>query len=98
MPKRVALVQRIYDRYSEEGLVVLAISVDRQKQVVPSYIWENGYTFPVLLADGEVQLAYKVHGIPALYLIDREGSVRFYQRGFRPGLEERISGTISGLL
>ena len=96
--KELPLIQRIYDRYKDEGLVVLTISVDRQQSIVSSYMWENGYTFPVLLADSEVQLAYKVRGIPALFLLDRKGSVRFYQRGFKPRLEEKISGTISKLL
>lgn len=96
--RELPLIQRIYDRYKDEGLVVLAISVDRQRGIVSSYMWENGYTFPVLLADSQVRLTYKVRGIPALYLIDRQGSVRFYQRGFKPGLEEKISGAISRLL
>ena len=91
-------IQRAYDRYKEKGLVVLTINLDLRRDTVAYYMSENGYTFPVLLSDGEVQLAYNVRGIPTLYIIDEEGIVRFYQRGIKPGLKKKMSGTISRLL
>ncbi len=96
--KELPLIQRAYDRYKEKGLVVLTINTDLQREVVPYYMSENGYTFPVLFADGKIQLAYNVRGIPALFIIDENGSVRFYRRGFNPGLQEEISRMMSRLL
>ena len=96
--KELPLIQRAYDRYKEKGLVVLTINTDLRREIVPYYMSENGYTFPVLFADGKIQLAYNVRGIPALFIIDENGSVRFYRRGFNPGLQEEVFRMMSRLL
>ena len=96
--KELPHIQRIHDQYREKGLIVLAISTDQQKNAVRSFWADNGYTFPTLYADGRVQSAYEVRGIPALYLIDREGVVRFHKTGYGPGGEREIEREVVELL
>ena len=91
-------IQRIYEQHRDKGLVVLAISTDQQRDAVRLFVDENAYTFPVLFADGKVQPDYKVREIPAVYLIDREGTIRFHHVGYAPGGEKELEQQVEKLL
>ena len=80
--KELPHIQRIHEKYQNDGLVVLAISTDRQRDKVRPYVDKNGYTFPVLFADGDVRSSYKISAIPVVYLIDRKSLIQFHQRGY----------------
>ena len=57
-----------------EDLVVLAVNVMEEKDIVQEYIDEGGYDFEVVLdKDGAVTRTYLVGGFPTSYFIDKEG-------------------------
>ena len=96
--KELPHIQRFHEQYRDKGLVVLAISTDRAKEKVRPFVEKHAYTFPVLFADEKVASAYKVRGIPVVYLIDREGAVQVHQVGYSPGGEKRIEQQVKKLL
>jgi peroxiredoxin len=64
----------------------VAVSIDSDRTKVPPFVEKNDYRFPVLLSDGRFQEDYVGgEGIPQLYIIDRDGNIRFHKRGFAPG-------------
>lgn len=70
-------------RFADQGLAVIGISIDDpgRKDRVAAKVAELGIAFPVIY-DGkggksEIALANKVLAIPATFLIDRKGRVRF---------------------
>jgi peroxiredoxin len=70
-------MERLYQRFKDRGLVVLAISVDAPgSSAVVSFARELGLTYPIGL-DPKMTLArqYGVHGLPASFLLDRTGAV-----------------------
>jgi peroxiredoxin len=73
-------LQRAYDRYGEQGLVVLGVNwtqVDERRDV-EAFVSEIGLTFPILL-DEQGQVAeglYNILGLPTTIFIDRQGIVR----------------------
>lgn len=89
--------QALQDRMGEDGdVVVLAVAsavlegadpgepaeVDGARETVAAFIEDTGFTFPVLFdADGEVWSIYQQEGIPANYIIDRQGNVRLLVTG-----------------
>ncbi|MFC1539438.1 TlpA family protein disulfide reductase, partial [Candidatus Latescibacterota bacterium] len=81
-------IQLLHDKYSDDGLIILAISSDRNEGAVRLFLEKNNYTFQVLIADGKVQKDYQIRGIPTVYMIDRDGVVRFHHVGYDP-LEEK---------
>jgi len=91
-------IQQIHEKYQDQGLVVLAISTDHQKSAVRPFVEKNGYTFPVLFVDEEVENVYQIRGIPVVYLIDRTGVIRFDKVGFCPGGEKEIERQVEQLL
>jgi len=65
-------LQRLYEE--NEDLVVLAVNVMEEKEVVEKYIIQGGYSFPVLLDEkGYVSITYLVSGFPTSYFVDKEG-------------------------
>lgn len=94
--EKMPIIQQFYEEHKDQGVVVLAVSstvvemrggndadaAEAAQDQVKRFIEENGFTFPVILdRHSEGWDIYQQRGIPANYVIDREGVVRF----FRPG-------------
>jgi peroxiredoxin len=72
-------IQRVYQEYQDDGLVVLAINATNQDNIadVISFIAENGLSFPILFdRDGEISRKYNLYSLPTSYFIDQDGIIR----------------------
>lgn len=73
--KEMPDLQALYDKYKEQGLLVLSISDEGTSNVVP-FIKERNISYPVLLDPGrKVNQLYQVEGIPKSFVYDREGKL-----------------------
>lgn len=82
-------------RYGSDGLVVIAVNVDKDKKAAMQFIKENPANFKIGFdPEGDVAKAYQVRGMPSTYLIDRDGRARIAHIGYRQkdklALEEEI--------
>jgi peroxiredoxin len=70
-------LQEFYDKYSEQGVIMIAINQYEKESVVKAYIGGKNYTFTVI-ADSKKQLhgSYSNWGVPTTFFIDEEGVVR----------------------
>jgi len=81
-PCRVEMpaLDRLYRQYRDDGLVVVAVSVDAGSdaaRLVRRFVADLGLAFPVLLDPaGTVQDRFGVNGLPTTFLIDRTGRIR----------------------
>lgn len=79
-------MERLYQKFREQGLVVLAVSNDSEGSTrsVARFVKENGFTFPVGL-DPRLRVAslYGVRVLPASLIIDRKGSITHIALGPR---------------
>ena len=75
--KEMPSMEALRQKYSQQDLLVVAISIDEgAKSRVASYVKSLQLGFPILLdPEGEVSDLYKVSGLPASYLIDRNGKL-----------------------
>jgi len=75
--KEMPGMQRLWQRYKDQGLVVVAVSVDKGSlKRVLSFVKRHVLTYPVLLdPTGEVQNRYEVVGLPMSYIIGRDGKI-----------------------
>jgi cytochrome c biogenesis protein CcmG/thiol:disulfide interchange protein DsbE len=90
-------LQNLLDEYEDDGLVVVAVSVDSSKTVsgVKPYIRGNGYTFTVLLdTDGNAKQTLGVPYEPYTFLVDCEGNVIHEKLGYRKGDEKVLEEAI----
>lgn len=70
-------MERLYQRYKERGLVILALSVDTEgAPIVVPFVKEYKLTFPVGL-DPKMSVAerYGVRGLPTSFLVDQQGAL-----------------------
>ncbi len=73
--KEMPDLQALYDKYKDQGLVVLSISDEEAAKVTP-FIAERKISYPVLLDPGrKVNDAFAVEGIPKSFVYDREGKL-----------------------
>lgn len=73
--KEMPDLQALYDKYKDQGFVVLSISDEAAAKVQP-FIAERRISYPVLLDPGRnVNDRFKVEGIPKSFVYDREGKL-----------------------
>jgi len=68
-------IERLWQRYRDQGLVILAISVDEgMERRIATFVKRLNLSLPILL-DPESKVAdhYQVSGLPHSVLIDQEG-------------------------
>ncbi|MGE0791255.1 MAG: TlpA disulfide reductase family protein [Sandaracinaceae bacterium] len=95
----VPALERIYQRYRENGLVVIGVSEDRTVDNARGFLSRTSVSFPTMLdADHSVAGAYHPPTMPSSFIIDREGVVRHIHSGFRSGDAARIEREIRDLL
>jgi peroxiredoxin len=70
-------MQASYDKLRDKGFVVLAVNELEDVEKVAEHIKTHGHTFLVVMDhDNGVANRYGVVGLPASFLIDRQGIVR----------------------
>ena len=72
-------IQRLYDRFRESGLKVVAVAVDDPgfEERILDFVAERGFTFEILHeGTGTIEATFQTSGIPATFLIGRDGRIR----------------------
>jgi peroxiredoxin len=70
-------MQASYDKLRGQGLVVLAVNELEDTEKVIEHIRSHGHTFTVVMDhDNRVANRYGVVGLPASFIVDRQGIVR----------------------
>lgn len=91
----------LYKNFDKDGLVVLAVSIDRvtTKKDIPPFVNSMNLTFPVLVDSwGQTDKRYKLMGVPETYIIDQQGILREKIIGPRDWTVLDNLQTITGLL
>jgi peroxiredoxin len=92
-------LNRLYDKYRSSGFVLLGVNVDDDPRNAGGTAAKLGVRFPVLLdTEKKVSRLYDLNSMPATVLIDRDGRVRHYHRGYREGYEDTYDRQIRELL
>jgi len=94
-------LQQLHDKYREQGLSVLAVSVDspKSRSRVAPFIASQKYTFEVLLdTEGKVAQKYSAVAIPRTVLISPEGQIVYTSVGYKPTNEEQLDQAVRAVL
>ncbi len=94
-------VKKVYDKYNKKGFEIVGISLDRSRESLDKYIAQNNIRWPQYF-DGkywnnDIATDYGVKSIPATYLIDRKGKIRYKSlrgRQLEKAVEELIAEKI----
>ncbi len=77
-------LQSLYEEHRDTGFDVVGISMDTrdQKEAVGEFVEEYGVTYTILWDPRMRGMdSYRVMGLPATFLLDREGVIRWMQYG-----------------
>jgi len=100
-PCRFALpaYAKLYEKYGDSGLKVIAISVDHDATALTHYLRKNPVPFTIL-KDPKGRLAQQmgVTKMPTTFLIDREGKIEVFFPGFGTSMLERLKQHLAGML
>ena len=96
-------LQGLHQKFAKRGLRVIGMSVDDDSTVsqVPAFARMMHMTYTITAspqANSQAAQLYNAGGIPAQYLIDKKGVIRWAQEGFDPGEGPKLSALIQKLL
>ncbi len=75
-------IQARFERYQDDGFVVLAVNFDEQRGDVQAFRDEFGLTFQMLLDPGaEVQKLYRTRSYPSSFFVDRNRVIQVQHIG-----------------
>lgn len=80
--REMPALQRLADDLRDEAFLLWAINLQEEAPQIQPFTREIGLRVPVLLdLDGNVTRAYGVRGLPATFVIDRQGVLRLQRLG-----------------
>ncbi len=89
----------VHKRYAKDGLVVLAVNLDQNKQDVSRFLDKYPASFTVAFdPEGKVAEQYRLKGMPSSYLIDKQGNIVMSHIGFRHDDPDQLETRIKTLL
>ncbi len=70
-------MEKLYNKYKNDGLVILAIAGDREGlKVVKPFVEKRGLTFPILLdSKGRVSNTYGIFALPTTIIVGVDGII-----------------------
>ena len=92
-------IDALHKKYSSRGFTVLSICIERSESVVNKYLRKRQVSFPVLVdKSGEVADTYRFSGLPASFLIGKDGIIRHKHMGYGKELLKIYEREITDLL
>lgn len=97
--QEMPLLDGISKKYGKMGFVLYGINVDQDTAEAQKVLQKIKVTYPILF-DPESKLSslYKVEAMPSSVFIDKKGNIRFIDRGYVPGDEEKYIKQIQELI
>lgn len=84
---------------SEQGLVVVGVNLDEDRADATAFLSKHPVGFSVMTdAANSCPQAFGVEGMPAAYLIDRKGNIRYQHLGFRRDQSGQLRQQVEQLL
>ena len=92
-------LQDLNARYKADGLAVVGVSEDDDKGGIKEFANSFGADFPLLWdSDKSIAGKWEPGSMPATFIIDRKGLVRFMHHGYHDGEELEIEKEVKSLL
>lgn len=92
-------MNELHRKYSEKGLRIIAINVDKERADIDTFLRKNPAQFIIAFdAAGQTPKQYQVKGMPSSYLIGRAGQLLNIHQGFKNADREQIERSIQEAL
>lgn len=87
------------ERYATQGLVILAINLDKKRDAADAFLGEFPVQFPVAFDPlGLSAEAFNVEGMPSTFIVSRTGEILDSHIGFEPATAKKVEAQIKEAL
>ncbi|MFZ5724325.1 MAG: peroxiredoxin family protein [Pseudomonadota bacterium] len=92
-------LEKLHGKYKDLGFTLLGVNVESDTTGMAKFLKDVPVSFAIL-NDGANRVAklYGVDGMPSTVIVDRNGTVRFVHRGYKPGYEQKYEQQIKQLV
>ncbi len=89
---------QLYKDYRESGFELVGMNIDKgDGETVRRFVASMDIPYPIVIAPEDVVRNYRVTGIPATFLIDKEGKIRERVVGFSGAIAQRLDTRVKDL-
>lgn len=92
--REIPLLKEYYSQFKDRGFEIIGISLDLLPEPLKETVKKEAIPWPVVFSgqakDDEICKLYRVISVPALWLLDRKGILRYYEMKV-PELKEHIA-------
>jgi len=89
---------QLYKTYRESGFELVGMNVDKgDGDAVRRFVKSMDIPYPVVTAPEDLVRSYRVTGIPATFLIDKEGKIREKVVGFSGTIAQQLDTKVADL-
>ncbi|MBC7898085.1 MAG: TlpA family protein disulfide reductase [Cytophagaceae bacterium] len=99
--EEIPYLQTLFEARRGDGLQIVGVSIDARgsDDAIASFVKEFGMTYPIWRdPDERVQSLYMALGVPASYLIDRDGVLRWRHLGTVRATDTSFTGALERAL
>ncbi len=97
--KEMPLLEELHDRYEQAGFTLFGVNVEQNPDAAQKFLDDVGVTFPILYdPESTASRAYQVSAMPTTVMVDRDGEVRYVNRGYKEGDEAKYRDQIRELI
>jgi thiol-disulfide isomerase/thioredoxin len=99
--EEIPFLQSLYEQHKADGLEIVGVSVDARGQdgAIREFVTEFRMTYPIWRdPDERVQSTFLALGVPASYLIDRNGVLRWKRLGTIRATDTTLTRALSAAL
>ena len=89
----------LHEERAGDGLVILAVNLDREKSKADRFLAGRDVPFRILHdPEGKIASAFDVKAMPTAFVFDRSGAFAWKHEGFRDSEAEEVAAEIGKLL
>lgn len=83
------------DRYGSKGLVVVAVNLDKSRELADAFLEKYPAPFTVAFDPaGKTAEAFHVEAMPMSFIVDRGGTIVYSHEGFQPSSAPKVEDKI----
>jgi len=91
------LEDSIWQAYKDKGLTIIGLDFQEETALLIEFIAEYQLTYPMLRdTAGQVFNAYGLRGFPTNFIINREGTIAYFEEGFNiPVMQHKVDSLLN---
>lgn len=89
----------LHERRAKDGLVILAVNVDRKEEAVSRFLDGRNVPFRIVRdPEGKLAAEFDLKAMPTAFVFDRDGRLQWTHEGFRESEAPEVAAKLDELL